>query len=326
MKIPFLPLLLVFFLFSCSSDGPSEEKEKTNPEPAEKYYNSSKNFSSQAEVDAFAENEFTVITGNLSFTGESTTDPIVDLNGLSSIKSVRGDLSFLGTQLENLNGLENLNLEKDAWLTIINNPLLVDISALQSITADLTTIELRGSPLIESLHGLEGITSVYYILSFSDLDNLNNIQALSNIKSKVEYVHLTNTEVTNTEGLANIPEVKWLEIGGNSSLTSINMPGLKKAQFISIGANPSLENLNGLTGLEEVSDLKLVSNHSLTNLDGLENLGDTTKISLRVISNSSLQNFCGLQEHSVSGWNSFEVRDNAYNPTPEQLAGEECKI
>ena len=324
MKFSLLPLFLAFFLFSCSSESPSEEP---NPEPAEKYFNNHKGLTTQTEVDDFGEKGFTVITGNLIIGVETSTDPITNLSSLSSLTSVRGDIVIIGTSLEDLDGLDNIDLEDDSYLSVINNPHLLDIRGLRGITGQLKQLEIRLSPKLESLAGLEGVTHVTYFLELRDLEKLNTLSPLSNIQHPVEYLSLDETGVTTTTGLANIPEVMTsLQISGNNNLVSLNLSGLQKVERFSIGHNSSLENINGLTSLKEVQDFSIGYNASLTNLDGLENLEGPVNMHMTVTNNSSLDNFCGLQTLTAKNWTGFSAYQNLYNPTVEQVASEECQI
>ncbi|MFD0977051.1 hypothetical protein [Salinimicrobium gaetbulicola] len=323
MKFSFLSLFLAFFLFSCSSESPSEEP---NPEPAEKYFNNHKSLTTQTEVEDFGEKGFTVITGNLIIGVETSSDPITNLSSLSSLTSVRGDIVIIGTSLEDLDGLENIDLEDDSYLSLINNPHLMEIRGLRGITGQLKQLDIRLSPKLESLAGLEGVTNVTYNLELRDLEKLNNLSALSNIQHPVEYLTLNQTGITSTTGLSNIPAVTDLSLFHNDNLISLHLAGLQQVKRFSISHNSSLENINGLTGLKEVENFNIGYNASLQNLDGLETLERPVNMSMSVSNNSSLGNFCGLQTLTSKGWTGFNAYQNLYNPTIEQVAGEECQI
>lgn len=328
MKFSPLTFLLVFFLISCSSDSPSEEKEEPNPEPAERYYNNHKGFASQAEVDDFAEEGFTVITGNLilSVGAYGTNDPITDVSGLSSLTSVRGDIYIIGTNLVDLDGLENIDLEDDSYISIVNNPLLRSVKGLSGITGEVKQLEIRISPNLENLAGLEGITGVSYQLELRDLPKLKSLSPLSNIQQPVTYMYLTGTGISSTNGLGNIPQAKDFWVVHNDNLTSLNLPGLKKVEFFQIQHNSILENISGLTNLEDVQQLGISYNPSLTSLDGLEGLKAHGDLFVNAINNNSLENYCSLQGLTAEGWTGFNAIQNLYNPTIEQVAGEECKL
>ncbi|WP_324720421.1 hypothetical protein [Salinimicrobium sp. HB62] len=326
MRSYFVLLSLLLFLSSCSSDSP--EQEKPEPKPTEKYFTNHKAFSSQAEVDDFAEEGFTVITGNLilSVGAYNSKDPITDVSGLSSLTSVRGDVYIIGTDLVDLDGLENIDLEDDSFISIVNNPFLKNVKGLGGITGEVRQLEIRMSPNLENLNGLEGITGVSYQLELRDLPKLNNLSPLSNIQQPVEYMYLTGTGIISTNGIGNIPQVKDLWIVHNDKLTSLNLPGLKKVDFFQIQHNSILENISGLTNLEDVQQLGISYNESLTSLNGLEGLKAHGDLFVRAINNNSLENYCSLQNLIAAGWTGFNALQNLYNPTIEQVAGEECKL
>ena len=90
-------------------------------------------FNSQSDIDNFPINfpQCTDIEGNVSISG----DDITNLNGLSIITSISGNLTIDNNpSLSSLEGLYNLT-SIGASLSIHDNELLTEISALSNVSA-----------------------------------------------------------------------------------------------------------------------------------------------------------------------------------------------
>ena len=143
-----------------------------------------------------------------------------------------------------------------------------------------------------SLSGLEFLKSVVLDLNASN-NNIINIDALASLKTVGRTLNLSRNEIENADSLSNLESVTTLDLSYNqiksmpdltklTNFTTINlsqnniestygMPQVNNPNaIISLGYN-NLTDVEGLTGLIEVSNLDL-RNNSLENLDGLENL------------------------------------------------------
>ncbi|MFO7525297.1 MAG: hypothetical protein R6W68_07570, partial [Ignavibacteriaceae bacterium] len=270
----------------------------------------------QSEIDDF---NYSSVTGNLRIT-EMTSGNITNLNGLSELTTIGGDLSITqNRQLTTLNGLNNLTSiggDLDIGGDVYN---IVALSNLNSISGDLGISHNRA---LTNLNGLEGITSVL-TFSLHSCSELTSIQALSNLSS-VENISINgSSNLSDFSGLEGITSVSgYIRISGNS-ITSLN--GLNNLS--SIGGELSISNTDLLVSLDALSnltsigtDLTLNFNDVITNLNGFSNLsyigGD-----LEIRRNPSLSYFCGiynlLNTDGLEG--NFLVSENAVNPTIQEL-------
>jgi hypothetical protein len=226
-------------------------------------------------------NVLTSVGGSLTIGepwGWNANPALVNLTGLENLTSIGGDLTLeLNSILANLTGLDNLSAIVGS-LSINNNLLLTDITSLGALTSIGGGLVLGnqswlgyplGNPLLISLAGLEGITSLAGLTiignhALSDLTGLNNIQSISG-----SVVIGGNNTLSTLNGLGTLTH-----IGGNLQF------GIA-AQLGWID-NPLLDNLTGLEGLTEIggdlnlavigNDLIMEDNYLITSLAGLDNL------------------------------------------------------
>lgn len=101
----------------------------------DKVFNGHVNLNSQAEVDAFAANNYTHINGGLIigiFTGPEYSD-ITDLSGLNTLEYVGYNCYItFNADLTNLNGFDNI-IYFGGDFGIIDNPALVNIEGLGNV-------------------------------------------------------------------------------------------------------------------------------------------------------------------------------------------------
>lgn len=161
---------------------------------------------SQKEVDDFGEENYTEITGSLTIKDENfphiqnldSLDELSivggdlriedtfsidfkNLNGLSSISSIKGGLILTGNyRLENITGLENLS-ELNS-LEIINNGSLFFLTGLEKIIA-LENLEVSDNGQLRNFDGLSQLTSVENSVVIESNDGLQNINGLGQLVS-----------------------------------------------------------------------------------------------------------------------------------------------
>jgi hypothetical protein len=114
--------------------------------------------SSQTDVDTFA---YTEVTGYLRVIDDADgTDNISNLNGLSELTSVGGDLWVVNIDLlTNLDGLRALT-SVGGDLIIHNIDLLTNLDGLRALTSVGGEVWIDRNPLLTSLDGLSALTSV----------------------------------------------------------------------------------------------------------------------------------------------------------------------
>ena len=134
------------------------------------------NFSSQAEIDFFGSTypTCTVITGDVTIQ-ESSSGDITNLDGLSSIQTIAGNLYISNNNsLPNMNGLAELQTVEGEFY-IYENPSLANMAglgALSAIQGDFFYIGHNGN--ITNLSGLSSLTTIDAQLYVGYNDNLIN--------------------------------------------------------------------------------------------------------------------------------------------------------
>lgn len=180
----------------------------------------------------------TSIGGNLLF---FFTDSLHDVDGLNNLTSIGGFLSIRFTGIHNLNGFSNLTSVNGIWLDA--NSWLTDISGLSGITS-LDTL---------------WITWNYYLFS---------LNGLSNISGPVKDLAVFRNRVTSLDQLSGITSVE---------------------DTIIIAYESNLPNLDGLSNISFVGgDLSVFENRNLKNYCGLYNLFSTDGLEGNFISYNNL--------------------------------------
>ncbi len=207
-------------------------------------YNGSVTLESQTEVDTF---NYTSITGSIriddQYLDPDSPERIKNLNGLSNLTSVGGNLIFFWTDslynvdalsnltsvgnflavrfnsgIENLNGLSNLSSVRNIWIEA--NPRLTDLSGLSGITT-VDTLWVGWNNSLETLAGLSNISGNVVDLEIFR-NRLTNLDELSGITSVTDSVFITYEPfLTNLDGLSNIESIgSFLNVSNNINLKS----------------------------------------------------------------------------------------------------------
>ncbi|QIU97310.1 hypothetical protein [Bacteroides faecium] len=241
---------------------------------------------SQAEVDAFAKSNITIIEGSISIaTAQKAEDPVKNLDGLSALTEVLDDINIGGYyQGENLNGLANLKKAGNLTITSRNtdNETLTDITlpSLVSVRKNLTISESKyykkiAFPHLETVSGNFTVNASameqFNVNSLKRVDGDNGFTIIGGVMTQLE---LPALEVVN----------KSLYIRGEKStneLLTINLPLLTTCALLSIENAVKLENLkipvlkNLTTGLT-LSGCSVFSDESLKNtLNNIESIAGT---------------------------------------------------
>lgn len=184
----------------------------------------------------------------------------------------------------------------------LSSPLEIEQFGSQNYTkivdGYLTITDPNNNQNITSLEALSSLSSIEGGLVIEDAPYLQNLNGLNNITS-ISYIYITNTSINTLSHLENLTE-----------LYSLNL------------TNTALNTLNGLDNIITDIRLKIVSNNNLTTLNGLQNTASAT--TLNINSNILLSNFCAL--NNVTLGYGYNVYDNAYNPTLEDLQNGNCNL
>lgn len=333
LVIRFFKILVIFILiFSCSKSADqdeypdssqNQEPEISEPGVEEKVYQGFVELSSQNEVDKFGENQYDKINGGIILIGNS----VVNSDTLKSIKHIEGNIHIIGTALENINGFKNATVSDGIHIEVINNSDLTNIEGFQNIDAILESLTIRGNQSISSVAGVNNISKINYYLEVSDTESLTDLDPLSEIEFDLRYFSIhSNKALSSVPPLENITRIEDLSITSNDQLIAINsFNNLQESKSLRISGNNNLKNIDGFSNLKSASNLTITDNPKLENLDGLVSLEYLHDGDLRITTNISLNDFCGLTLLSSSDISGFNIRDNFYNPTKEDIINGDCK-
>jgi hypothetical protein len=291
---------------------------------------------SQAEVDEFGENGYTIVTGSFAVvSSDSFLTDITNLDGLKQLTEVGSDFFIGSSRMENLDALSNLK-SVGGYITILGNSNLSSIDILNEMTEIKSDVLITNNPVTEII-GFRNVTSIDGDLELRQMDALVTISGfnkLNTINGLFRFQSLIS--ISDFSGFSALSSVGGgLDIFG-SSITDLDAFGSLSSigGSISLRGNVFLENIDGLSNLITIGgDLNLDSNSSalndnftdgLKNLDGFVNLESVGgEVSIR--SNKLLTDLCGLKTLITNGFTgNYIISSNGYNPTQEQLLTDEC--
>ena len=232
---------------------------------------------SQTEVDTFSMVE---VPKNLVIGPSSGTDVIENLNGLSSLTNLTGNLLIRGNEaLDSLAGLSSLS-------KVGNNFYIQDNTSLSS------------------LHGLSTLDSIggfFHVFGNADLSNLSGILSLDTIQGDF-YVRNNPSLLT----LGSFPELDNIGgsyiIQGNASLRSLGYSPLQTIDSMYyVVNNPLLSSLGDYRMLNSIG----VSGNSILVPSTVNDTTDgyQTGVSIVVEDNDSLSNCCILSDSLLGAVN-----------------------
>lgn len=217
-------------------------------------------FNNQASIDNFNTNNpgCTQIAGPVTISGSD----IVNLNGLSAITSITGDLTInnnpLLTNLTGLSGLTEIVLDPDfsgGQLMITNNPALVNLTGLNNLKSIAAFFTISQCNAMTSVTGLESLETVGYAMAVSGC-----------------------TLLTDLDGFDSITSMGGLSISADAGLTSLN--GLES--LTSLGAfwdYKGISNYNALSSITALPiTLRVTGSHGFSGLENVTTVGELTFI------------------------------------------------
>ena len=265
-----------------------------------------------AFVNASIIDFFPVLT-NINFTlrvGSFSTAPnssLTSVEGFDSLESLT-ELIIQGNQdLNIINGFKRLT--ELGRVSISKNPQLIAIDGFDSIenlsdNLPVSYISIFENPKLLNVSAFQNLKSFDLLEVFKN-DNLESLDSFSslekiNMELRIHENPLLERITFNT--LQNID--LELKIYGNDILNEISAPNLKKVQErLSIRFNPVLNTLN------------------LSNGNAFE-VGE-----LQIRNNVELLDFCFLRNIQFSNFAEglYDVQQNGYNPTLEELTNDNCE-
>lgn len=146
---------------------------------------------SQEEVDAFCTGGSNcTVFGKLIIQQKSGETPITNLDALSCLGAVTGNLIIKKTYITDLSGLENLNTIGGSF-KIVRNSLLTNLDGLGNIGNIGKHLVIQKNNSLENIEGLSGITTIDNNLVISDNPSLTSLSGLENLLSIGEELIVT---------------------------------------------------------------------------------------------------------------------------------------
>lgn len=278
-------LILIFFIQLTISKG--------------QIFNGDVRLHTQEEVDAFAENGYKEITGEL-FIG------------------ALGDLIIPDDDL-----LED-DIIPDDDIELDNGSNINDISDLISIESVGREVSIYNCPNLTTISGLDSLKESGGLL-INFCPNLSSLVPLSNLMFVDGNISIIGGSFTSLNGLNNLKKVTYGIYIQDTQISSLE--GLNELDSIdgilNISFNSKLEMLNGLNNLSVVGDnIFIHDNTILTNLNGLNNLTSLGN-GFYIEYNPNLINYCALDMESLE-ITDYDVNNNLYNPSLNDLISGEC--
>ena len=321
--------------------GYGEELSFTTDENPVVVYEGDVELTSQAEVDEFGMNGYTIVTGSFAVVADliNQVNPeyISNLDPIRQLTEVGTDLSILSTTVENLDALSNLK-KVGGSINIQGNPLLAEIDFLNEITEINSDVVISSNPSVIEISGFKNVVSINGDLELISMDGLetisgfgqlNSISGLLRFQSLISVMDFSGfTSLSSIGGDLDILTSSISDMNGFSSLTNIGGSLILRTNVI-------LDNVDGLSNLSTIQgDLIVDNNASALNnnfTDGLKNVNGFINLNtlggdLTVTSNKLLTDFCGLKTIFENGYtgNYTVGSSNGYNPSKEQILGDEC--
>lgn len=344
MKKLFLLSISMLLVFACSTDDTLSEGLAPAP-----VFIGDVQLKTQTAVDSFAAFGYGGITGLLALSDEfEPTDPIIDITELNTLTSV-GELSLGGLDvLTSIQGLENIE-SISGNLILSNNPELLSLEPLRSISSEIEELFIRDLLSIQSLDGLENVRVISGgKLTIEGNASLENLDAIKNgLPSYLrairfsEYIfdcgpacdvfpaQIAFQPFTSFDFLENVTSVDGFRIRGFVGTEITGLQNLESVTFgLTVWLNPNLETLNGLENISsDIDNLFIADNENLQTLNGLENLTSVNG-SITIWGNDVLSDLCALENNISSSLEitDMEILGNAYNPTIEDIMNGDCSL
>lgn len=331
-------LVCLICVISCSTDESTQDSEVV--EEANLVFDGGVTFNTQEEIEAFSMTGYNVITGDLKIL-EFPEGAITSLSTLNDLHTIGGTLRIGTFSLENLEGLENVTSIGEV-LDLESNLNLITIEHLVGITSSIFSLNISGNISLINLEGLQNITiqSGGFIrlngnVSLESAASLENSipENLGSFSLRPFFIPILGgntieTPLTDLSFLSNVTTIGTFyidEFQGNTLQGLDNLISCNDS--FGIINSPFIEDLSELENLQNVNDFGIGFNPSLTSLDGLDNLISATGDFFSVFGHSQLNDFCALENLFVNGTysaNNYNIIDNVYNPTMQDIIDGNC--
>ena len=197
-------------------------------------------FTSQTQINSFAADYpgCTDLPGSLRV--EDSGISITNLNGLSQLTSIGGNLSIRSNpNLYNLSGLSNLTSIGDYFYVRFNDDLQ-NFNGLNSLTTIGGYMLVQWNASLSSVSGLNNLTSIGGDMDFYRNGSLSSFAAFSNLTSVNGSLEVEdNDNLYSLNGLDNIDAngLTFIRIGGNGNLSVCGVESICTYLAINGGGN-----------------------------------------------------------------------------------------
>lgn len=230
---------------------------------------------------------------------------LISTKGVEALQNVQIDVSLLSNPaLASLEGFAGLTQIGGIFAIDFNSgsykdpSRLANLSGLDALT-HVGSININANSRLESLQGLNQLTTVAHYIHLADNPQLANLRALENLSSVGTVSLLHNPRLRNLQGLEQVRALEYLIIAGSydnmpptaDGLTSLSgIEAVGSIRHLLVSGSPLLD-LSALGNVSITGSLNL-SRNLITRLDGLNNV--TRLDSLSLIGNDQLTDLSGL--------------------------------
>ncbi|KAA3625029.1 MAG: hypothetical protein DWP94_02060 [Flavobacterium sp.] len=268
----------------------------------------------------------------------AANEGLININALSAITSSINTVRIVNNnQLINIQGLSGLTnfvmVENESpLLHVAGNILMEDINGLQNVQIfENGQIEIRNNFQLSNIDGLSSFPNTINSLTLYSNDNLSDLGGISHFTSLPGDLNLEYNNNSNLDDLSSLTSV-----GGNLRILfdgsdPVSISGINNLSEVGgeleILSHPPLANIDALESLVSVGSLTLYNINTLTNLNGLSNLVSIIN-DLYISDNDELTNLCGLTtlitNNGLGG--TYYVQNNGYDPTEQDIIDGNCSI
>lgn len=186
---------------------------------------------------------------------------ITSLDGLHNLISLE-ELDVQSNKIQLIDALSNcLNLK---YLYLKDN-LIKDVSVISNLT-NINSLSLKNNR-IESVNGLQNLNS--YTLDLSN-NKIQDLSAFSSGNSHIQYITLSNNNLTNLNGIEGLTELTGIRADNNKITNIDNLSGCLNLYSIHLKSN-KIKDIHFTNELVNVRTIDL-SDNKIINLDFLKSM------------------------------------------------------
>ena len=220
-----------------------------------------------------------------------------NLSGLDSLHTVNKSIDIWGNDsLQSIVGLDQIDqvLEDEFDFHLTGKNMLASLDGFPAGIKKLQSITLLGNPNLTDISALENITSLadiyFYNCPISSLQPLQNLHYLRNLD--ISYTQITDIAFPYVKGslvhvqIQDNPSLKTIS-GFNQITDTVEI----KTSRIEIVNNPQLKSINGFKNIQHYSEIIIENNDNLLSVNDLFGHIKTLEYQLKVNHNPRLKSF-----------------------------------